>query len=392
MAGFRRVPLAYKNLTHDYRRLAVAVGGITFAVLLMFMQSGFRYALLDSTVKLIDELRADLIVVNKAQYALPARQRFHRLRLVVARQCPGVKGVYPLYMEKPLAVLRQPHQKGHPLRVLAFESGDPVFALPAVERYAQELDRPFTALIDRRSKPKFGAPLRDLSALRRHSAELAGRRIQFVGVFSMGADFANDGNVIMTARNFARYFPFRARGGDPLSLVDLGVVQVEPNANVHEVKSRLTALLPGDVAVYTQQEFREREVAFWRDNTPIGYIFWVGTILGFVVGVIICYQIIYASIASHMAEFATLKAMGYRNRYFTKLVVAESVYLSVLGFVPGLFISGALYWLVANWTGLLMMLTPGRAAQVYAFTLAMCIVSGGLAMRKLLSADPAELF
>src|SRR5690606_33313061 len=181
-------------------------------------------------------------------------------------------------------------------------------------------------------------------------------------------------------------------GGDPLSLVDLGVVQIEPGANAREVKTRLEKLLPNDVAIFTKKEFRERETAFWRDNTPIGYIFWVGAVLGFVVGVIICYQIIYASIASHMAEFATLKAMGYRDGYFMRLVVAESVYLSVLGFIPGLIISSALYWVVADWTGLLMMLTVGRAAQVYAFTIAICIVSGGLAMRKLLSADPADLF
>jgi putative ABC transport system permease protein len=313
---------------------------------------------------------------------------------VTAEQCPGVVGVYPIYIEKPLAVLKHPGRKGYPLRVLAFRSGDPAFALPEVQRLAAELDEPFTALIDDKSKPKFGVP-DDLEELRRYEAELAGKRIRFVGAFSMGTDFANDGNIIMTARNFARYFPLRARGDDPLSVVDLGVVKVDPGASAHqrrEIAARLDRILPDDVAVFTKQQFRRTERDFWRESTPIGYIFGVGTALGFVVGVIICYQIIFTSIASHMPEFATLKAMGYRGRYFVGLVITEAVYLSVLGFVPGFLISWGLYYALAEWTGLLMNMTADRAALVYAFTLAMCVTSGALAMRKVLAADPAELF
>lgn len=393
MPRVRRIPLAFKNLTHDYRRLAVAVGGIGFAVLLMFMQTGFRYALLDSTVKVIDDLRADLVLVNKAQYALPARQRFSRTRISLARECPGVAGAYPLYIEKPLAVLKQPWHKGNPIRVLAYSSGDPVFELRQVARHAEELDEPFTALIDSRSKPKFGAPTKNLEQLRRFPAELAGKRIRFVGTFEMGTDFANDGNLIMTAQNFARYFPLRNRGDDPLAVVDLGVVLLKRGADPFEVRDRLRRIFRDeDVQVYTKQEFRTKELTFWRKSTPIGYIFFVGAALGFVVGIIICYQIIFASISSHMAEFATLKAMGYRDRYFVTLVVTESVYLSILGFVPGLVVSWILYASLSQWTGLLMDLTPFRAALVYVLALGMCVISGGFAMRKVLSADPAELF
>ncbi|MBW3598693.1 MAG: ABC transporter permease DevC [Planctomycetes bacterium] len=392
MPRFRRIPLAYKNLTHDYRRLAVAVGGIGFAVLLMFMQTGFRFALLDSTVAVIDDLNADLIIASRAKFALPSEQRFPRQRLVQAESCPGVAAAAPLYVENPVAVLRRPGDKGHPIRVLAFPEGEPVFAIPQVAQRAEELERPFTALIDRESKSKFGVPVDDLEKLRNHRAELSGRRIRFIGAFSMGTDFANDGNVIMTARNFTRYFPFRARGNDPLSIVDLGVVRVQEGAEPAAVKERLAGLLPDDVRVFTKSEFRDAETEFWRTSTPVGYIFGVGMALGFVVGVIICYQIIYASISSHMPEFATLKAMGYRDRYFISLVVFESVYLSVLGFVPGLLVSWLLYAVLAEWTGLLMLLTPPRAALVYLFTVAMCVTSGCLAMRRALAADPAELF
>ncbi len=107
---------------------------------------------------------------------------------------------------------------------------------------------------------------------------------------------------------------------------------------------------------------------------------------------IICYQIINADIADHMPEFATLKAMGYPNRYFVGFVLLESTYLSLLSFVPGVLASYVLYEALARSTGLLMILNPSRVATVFLLTLAMCITSGCLAMRKVLAADPAELF
>jgi putative ABC transport system permease protein len=118
----------------------------------------------------------------------------------------------------------------------------------------------------------------------------------------------------------------------------------------------------------------------------------MGAVMGFVVGVIICYQIIYSDIADHMAEFATLKAMGYSNTYFVRVVIQQALYLSILGFIPGVLISLGLYYVLAETTGLLMILNFRRALLVLVLTMTMCVVSGLLAMRKLVAADPAELF
>jgi len=221
---------------------------------------------------------------------------------------------------------------------------------------------------------------------------LASRSVHLVGTFRLGTDFANDGNLFMNLANFAEFFPSRAPGRDPLEVVDLGVVQLEKGTDPQEVKRLLTARLPDDVAVFTKAEMIERERNFWSRSTPIGYIFLVGTVIGFLVGMIICYQIINADIADHMPEFATLKAMGYRNRYFVGFVLMESVYLSLLSFLPGTLVSLGLYEALARSTGLLMILNVPRAASVLLLTLAMCVASGCLAMRKVLAADPAELF
>lgn len=392
MNPLSRTPLAWKNLTHDRRRLAVAVGGITFAVLLMFIQTGFRNALLDSTVKLVADLDADLVIVNKGLYALPAGQRFERQRILQARTCQGVKDVEPLYLEMYGAILKRPGHKGFPIRVLGCDPASGLFLDTSVAAQADSLDDPRAALIDVKSKTKYGLPTRDKTRLAQSSVELSGKELRLVGNFSLGTDFANDGNLLLNERNFAEYFPYRAAGDDPLKLVDLGIVRIDKDADPQAVKRGIAESLPTDVSVFTKDEFTHQERKFWTDSTPVGFIFNLGTVMGFVVGVIICYQIIYANISDHMAEFATLKAMGYSNRYFIALVLLESLFLSVLGFVPGLLISLVLYSGLAYFTGLLMLLNVSRGALVYVLTLAMCSVSGCLAMRKVLAADPAELF
>jgi len=387
----RRIPLAWHNLTHDRRRLLAAVSGITFAVLLMFLERGFQNALFDSTVEVIRLLDAKIVLVNRAQYALPAQQRFSRLRIDQAKGCPGVASVHPVFIETYYSVLKRPGHKGYPIRVIGLEPGEPIFTSPAINRAAADLKLPESALIDDKSKAKYGFNSTSPRALSAEDAELANRTVRLVGTFELGTDFANDGNLIMSDANFARYFP-RRHPGDPLSVVDLGVVQLQPDADVLKVQQTLRAMLPNDVAVYTKQEMIEHERQFWHASTPVGFIFALGTLMGFVVGVVICYQVLYASIADHVDQFATLRAMGYPSRYFIGVVLCEAVYLSLLGFVPGLLLAMGAFYALGEYTGLLLVLTLPRVAFVYFLALVMCTLSGCLAMRKVLAVDPAELF
>ena len=132
----------------------------------------------------------------------------------------------------------------------------------------------------------------------------------------------------------------------------------------------------------------------WSGNcpTPIGYIFWLGTLMGFIVGAVICYQILYTDIDDHMPEFATLKAMGYPNRYFLSVVLIEALLLSLFGFLPGWAASQLLCELVADWTGLLVTVHLSVAATVLGLSMVMCLLSGCLTMSRVMAADPAELF
>jgi putative ABC transport system permease protein len=203
----------------------------------------------------------------------------------------------------------------------------------------------------------------------------------------MGTSFGVDGTVLTSDLNFVRINPHLDLGH-----VGIGVVQLRPGADPVAVQAAMRARLPGDVKILTRAEMLAAEVHYWASATPIGFVFAFGVVIGLVVGMIIVYQILFADISDHLKEYATLKAMGYTNRYLSAVVLMEASILAVAGFLPGVAVCGRLYAVARQATMLPMAITLDRAAQVFALTLVMCWASAMIAMRKLRAADPADVF
>jgi putative ABC transport system permease protein len=312
---------------------------------------------------------------------------FPSRRLHQARACPGVAAVCPLYIENTTAVWKNAHdQSTRPIRVLAIDPDEPALDFVQLPAYAEALKQPNTVLFDEKSRDYYGHPQPGTQT------ELTRRSVTVLGTFRLGTDFSTDGSVIMSDRNFLQFFPDRSASGPYLAEVEVGVVQVAPGANVFAVQQELRQRLPDDVVVLTKPELVEQESRYWRDNTVIGYIFSLGMAVGFVVGIIICYQILYTNVLSCLPQFATLKAMGYSDGYLVSVVLQQALFLAVLGFIPAVGAAQVVFWIVARLTGLLLYLTPLRLAFILALTVAMCMTSGIIAVRRVLTADPAEVF
>ncbi len=395
------VPLAWLNLRHDRRRLATALAGVGFAVVLMFMELGFLTALLDSTVApldLLDDRSADLVMISDKKETLTDRQRLPRRWLVVAEADPNVAAARPLFFERALSDWYNPAtRRSQRIRVMASDSEAPVFRLPGGVPLYERLKQLRTALFDEKSKRSF-----DFDLLRRATptglaveAVLARKAIDVIDTFSMGTDFANDGNILVGARTFDALFPSRRIHDDDHATVDVGLIRLSPHVDSATVREDLERRLPPEVCrvrILTLPELKSKERLFWLQHTPIGFIFILGVILGFVVGVVICFQILSSEIRNHLGEYATLKAMGYDNPFLKSVVSEQALWLAVLGFLPGILFSYALYVLLEALTGLPLRLEATRVGVVFVLTVFMCIVSAYFAVRKLLSVDPAELF
>ena len=392
-----RTPLAWKNLTSSWNKCLLASAGVGFAVVLMFMQIGFRNALIDNNVQLFTlfDLRiAKLTVLSQARYNISTEQRFPRELLQQALSIPGVQAVCGISMERATARVMVAGNVPRPVRVIGIELEHPEFIRnPQLAEKLLAADDQRAALVDTRSKPAYGFAATP-AELQQQSIELNGRRLPVVGQFALGTDFANDGSLLMSARALENYFPWRGTAGAAGKVVDLGLVQVQAAsaAELARIAGEIQQLAPQMLDVRPTEYFIAREQQFWASHTPIGKIFLIGTIMGLVVGAIICFQIQFTDITDHMSEFATLKAMGYGRAYFWSVVLSQSFYLACLGFVPGLLVSQGMYWLLASRSGLVMSMSWDRIGLVWLLTLAMCSLSGALAIRKLFRSDPASLF
>lgn len=387
-----RTPLAWLNTTTSFPKLVLASSGIGFAVILMFMQIGFRNGLFDSTVQILRLLDADLIIMSPARYTVPSEQRFSYGLLQRASSVPGVKSAQPLYIDRSMSEIRVIGNVSRSIRAIGVPLDGDVFVDPVMNAKCRQLTDANSVLIDRKSKEKFGFEKYDLQKLRSQEAELSGRQVKMRDWVEIGTDFVYDGSLVLSDRGVEHFFAFRNGGKPPLAAVDLGLVKLASNADKASVQEALQATLGGAVRIYDREVLIRREIAFWATNTPIGIIFTIGTVMGLFVGVIICYQILFTDIHDHLAEFATLKAMGYGPYYFLRFVMLQSFYLSVFGFLPGWLISWLLYLWLAELTGLVMILTSLRVLLVFCLTFLMCTISGALAVRKLWAADPATLF
>lgn len=376
--------LAWRQLQQERVRFMVALIGVAFAVILVFMQFGFNDALFRSSVRVHDRLIGDLVLVNPKSPFLVGMKGFSRRRLHQARGFPGVERIAAVYTG--LGSWRNPDTgKVRDIFVVGFDPANNALGISDVADRLHELRRPDVVLFDRASRPEYGPVAERVDRHGAQPIEVSARRVNVAGLFRLGTSFGIDGSVVTSDLNFLRLFPHRDK-----EEIDIGLISVD--GDVRRVQRALRQALPVDVLVLTRDEYAEREMAYWADTTTIGFVFSFGAIMAFVVGAVIVYQILFTDIAAHLPEYATLRAMGYRTGFLALVVLCEALILAVLGYLPGLGVVRWLYGVTEEATLLPMALETARIAQVFAMTVAMCGLAGVMALRKVRTADPAEVF
>ncbi|QNJ00084.1 ABC exporter transmembrane subunit [Synechococcus sp. A15-62] len=382
----RRIPLSWLLLTRQPVRLLVALAGISFAGILMFMQLGFRDGLFDASVTAHRLFDADVVLISPRSASSVSMEAFPRRRLVQTLADPAVDGVTPVHWG--LMLWRNPEtRRNRSILALGFNPDDPFFVDPSLAEKTDALKQKGRILFDQLSRPEFG-PIADWYRDGRVvETEIAGNRVRVAGLVSLGTSFGADGNLLTSTETFLDLMPQKPPGA-----IEVGLVRLKPGADPEQVVSRLSQRLPKDVSVLTKQGFIDFEQNYWKSSTSIGFIFSLGAAMGFVVGCVIVYQVLYTDVSDHLPEYATLMAMGYRLSHLLGVVVREGFYLAAMGYVPAYLAGQGLYWFVRDATKLPVGMDLSRALTVLVMILVMCMLSSFLAMRRLIDADPAEIF
>ncbi|HVX15414.1 MAG TPA: ABC transporter permease DevC [Pirellulales bacterium] len=380
-----KTPLAWLNLLHDKPRTLVAIAGVAFAVVLILMQLGFFFSVEQTATQIYDQLKFDIVILSPQYQAISKAGTFSRTRLYQAASTAGVSEAQPLYLDFNLW-LNRGDQAAAPSRRGIFVIGFPLtqrpFRIPELSGDLSALKLPGSVFMDRLSRKQFGDWRTSTGSL-----QIGSQQIEIVGTFAMGTGFGADGDVVVGEQTFLEFFPYRT-----LEDVSLGLVSIKPGVDVDQVRQELENRLPRDVLVYTRQGIESKEREHWLVRTSVGVIFSLGVVVGFIVGVAIVYQVLSNDIANHQAEYATLKAMGYPNSYLASVVLFQSFILAVLGFLPGWAISWGLYVLTEQRQHVPMRMGPVLSGTILVLTIAMCAISAIASLRKISTADPADLF
>jgi putative ABC transport system permease protein len=379
-------PLGWRQLRHLPLRLTVAIAGIAFAVLLIMMQLVFRSALFESTLRFHERFRYDIALFSPDSVFIVRPAAFSIRRLYQALGLEEVEDISPVYIAP--AVWKNPwNSERRSINAIGLNPDDDVLDTPGFAEGRPLLPRQDVVLFDAASRPEFGPVGENFRAEGPIVTEINDREVTVVGLFEVGPSFGIDATVLTSVDNWLRLFPRNSRDD-----IHLGLIRLRPEADPLTTRDRLRDYLPKDVLVMTRADFIARETAYWNSATPIGYIFAFGVVMGFVVGGIIVYQILFADVSEHLNEYATLRAIGYRNRFVSGIVLQQAAILAVLGYIPGLAGAWWLSGLAASATRLPMHLTADRAFMVFVLTLVMCGLSGVLALRKVRRLDPADVF
>ena len=402
-----RQSLPWLQLSHRKLRLIIALMGVAFSNILIFTQLGLRALLFDGIKIVPNQLKGDLFLVS-AYSATIDGSSIPKIYLNRASAIEEVAKIIPLYIreanwvapsELQQAYLRKKiGAKSHNItqieaelfpstvKILAINPLHTVFKSLEINHQLAKLKAPDTILFDRLAQEKLGSITEIYTQQKQVTTVMDNKRIRVVGLFTLGSTMLDNGHVIMSDWNYAR-----RHGQSSLKNFSVGVVTLKPGINPLVAQNRIKFHLPQDIKVMTREEMIAAEQAY-RASLPNGKVLNFGAAMGFIIGTVIVYQILYTDVSDRLEEYATLKAIGYSNLSLLLVVLQEGIILGILGFIPGSLSSLGVYTLLTNVTQIPLIMRPEIILRVFCLTLIMCSIAGTIAMNKIRSADPADIF
>jgi putative ABC transport system permease protein len=382
---FGRLPIGWLQLTHNRARFASALAGVAFANVLVFVQLGIMNSMATATLRPYGFFEADIMISAVDANSLTEGGNVARQWLLQSLADPDVEAGTSLLVAN---ITWQRANKALGLTTFGVDPASPTFLAPEIADKVNLLQIRNAGLIDRFSR---GLPADEAAGIRPQtplSFEVTGKTIMLYNTFAGGGGFGGDGYMIVSDQTFLTLFPSRSSAAPDHVLLDL-----RPGADPDTVAERLRELISDKtLRIRSYKAAAEEDLVYQQTRRPTGIIFGFGVVIGVLVGLVIVYQVLSTDVADHLREYATFKAIGYPSRFFLGIVLEEAMILSILGFVPGFAFATALLAGISKMTTLPLQMTSGMALSVFVGTIFFSTLSGALATRRLVAADPADLF
>ena len=382
------LPLAWLQLKRQPVRYLVAIAGIGFAALLMYMQIGFQSGLLTSATTFYAALDADLVLISPKTVSSASFSQFPQSQLFRANGYDAVESVVPLYVTN-ISAQKLGGEKPTSLRIIGYDPELKALNVDAINQQASKLKTTGYVLFDTKGNSRTGPVAKAVEENGYQFMTLynLSQTFRAVGLFGLGSTFAADSNLLTsssTAIQLANQINF--------GVISLGLIKVKDKASIPQLQKSLNKLYDGEIQILTKEELISQEQNYWNTSSSFGIVFGFGTFMGVLVGGVMVYQVLYTDVTDHLKEYATLKAVGFSNQFILAIVIQEAILLGISSFIPSTLVSTGMYAFLTSASGINIQMTHQKIGLVGALTVGICAASAAIAVNKLRDADPASVF
>jgi putative ABC transport system permease protein len=372
-----RVPLARRNLLYNRRRLAAALAGVVFAVVLVNMEVGILIGFIANSSSFIERMPADVWIMASGT---PNFDMCHSIAEPTLQRVRAIDGVeWAEKMVVAWSVWKTPDGNEENIEAVGIQPGGHLpIPWPLEPPEAARLMDPMGVIIDRgeQARLKVGGV--------GDTAEMFNRRVKVIGFTTGLRSFTTTPYAIM------RFEDALASSMAPPNTTSYILVKAQSALSPRQLRDRLRGAFE-HVDVLTKEEFRARTHHYWLFTTGVGMAFLMAALLGFMVGGAVVGQVLYAMVVEQRAEFGVLKAVGADRGFLCRLVLGQAGLIAISGYAAGLLATLPLMHFVRS-AGTPMTLTPGLVAGGFAAVLLVCFSAAILPMVKLMRLEPALVF
>ena len=371
--------IAWGNTFQNKKRTLTALGGITFSILLVFLQLGFLNGAKKEVTLLFDYFNFDIAVTSDRYQFMATAPPFDRIRLIQAKVDESIKDSFHLNVRTGRWLDNKSELESSVL-IIGIDDKEDFILNPDFSNGLRQIENGQSVFLDRSSHSDFGRIEIGREAL------INGRQINVTSFFDLGLFFFAEGSVVTNNGNFVKL------AGRTSNDVTVGLLNLKDGYDANETVLRLRNSLPNDVLIFTREDFLKREQAYFIEVKPVGIMFKSAVFIAFAVGLVILFQVLSTELGNRINEFATMKAMGFSIQFIYGIGIMQNLIITLMSFLPAWLICTAIFELIYALSKLPMEMTWELFITVFSLTMLMSITAGLLALRKVKKADPAELF
>jgi len=373
------IALARKSLVHEWRRFVPAVLSVTFSGVLLVVQAGLVLGIFGSAAVYVTASSADLWT------GYPGTQSVNFGRPIGAdvemrlRMDPDVTEVEPyLWVE---GDWRGAQGDNGALSVVVSgvrtESTAMMFSRVLSASQRQRLREPGAVIVDI-------ADIDQLSSVIGGRAWINGRPVHVVA--AVGGLRALSGVNVIASLETARSLNI----GNPAGMTYF-VARLRDPLLANTVRARVGAAPSfGPFEVWTAKSFARRSQLYWLFDTGAGVAVFFMAAIVCLVGAVITSQSLMAVVAGSAREYATLNALGASIGSIGRVVIEQACWIGGIGILLAALTSAALLGIASQQDVPVAMNTPVALACAL-IVAALALISGLIALRALMRADPALL-